>query len=141
MDAADEVQTADEVTSLVDPSLYFAAAENCWLWFTASDAVPVIESDVTVGTVDPDVLRGEVFPHPSRPPKKIASTHPKSKPDTENVNLDPFNRFNLHLRARMDIALQSPTNTTIPRTVTQTHLPFGRYSGIACEPASGERTM
>ena len=31
MDTADDVQAANEVTSLVDPSLYVAVADNCWL--------------------------------------------------------------------------------------------------------------
>jgi len=45
----EEVQVANEVTSLVVPSLYVAVAVNCWLWPTTSDVVPVTAIDFNAG--------------------------------------------------------------------------------------------
>lgn len=95
--AAEEVQAAAEVTSLVDPSLYVAVADNCWLWPTTTDIVPVTAIDLTVGALVPVVLPGELLPHPSKPSKGIASTDTKSKPNAKRANPNFLSRFNLHL--------------------------------------------
>jgi hypothetical protein len=78
--ALDDVHVADEVISIVEPSLYFAVAVSCAVWPAMRELVPATTIDCITG------LAGEDAEEDPVPPQPCSSERAPGNPQNMSVN-------------------------------------------------------